>query len=445
MRYKRNFILLFVFFFALSASGCEKDNPIGNKVEKPVDEIEKPIEPEVIGFDNSYVFYDNDAILKSKLFYFLLALERNNTKQDVINNSNLQLIKGKYDRIFIDFSWSKYEDLPALGRTLLLSEDDILNVQHSLESMSGKTSFKNLLNNHIRPSGKYENYLQLDNNYLIRAIWSQSIAKGINTIIQQYLIGEEPKYNKIDGLKYTLDSSEYKRLVEEQIEDVKNATDTGLFYTRLVSFLIKILEVNDRNEAVRFEPLSTGANQKAISSLSTINWSAYTYSSIVILGDSPNSPGDDVNISRGAKNRIKYAVEAYNSKLAPIIIISGANIYPYQTPYFEAVEMKKWLLSHYDIDEKFIIIDPVARHTTTNLRNASRLIFKYRIPTSKKSLIITSTSHVDYIEVGNFKERSVQELGYLPITIGDRLSDTRLEFTPLIESMHINTLDPLDP
>ena len=418
--------------------GCELKT-IPNGGETP---IEKPVK---VGFDKDYVFYYKDAKLKTKLFYFLVALEKNDAKQAMINNSSLKTIKDKYDKIFNDFSWAKYADISSLGSALLLTSDDILLVQQQLESMSETAEFKNLIEKHIHPSGKYENHLELNNKYLLRIVWKESIAKGINTVLEQYLKGVKPMYPNIDGPKHDLSSDAYKKLIAEQIQLTKDETDTGLFYSRLANFIIRILEINDRNEAVRFEPLAESANQKAIANLSNINWSAFTYSSILLLGDSPNSQGDDVNLSQGAKTRIQYAVEAFNAKLAPVIIISGANVYPYQTPYFEAVEMKKWMINNYQIEEKYIIIDPVARHTTTNLRNGSRLIFRYKIPSDKKGIIVTTKTQNDIIVADSFKQRCINELGYMPVKLGDRLNDTRLEFTPLVVSLQVNTLDPLDP
>lgn len=438
MKSKKSVLFLILLFTIFILYGCDpKKNPVGG--EPP---IEEPIK---VGFDKNYVFYDNDTTLKTKLFYFLVALENNDAKQAVISNSSLKIIKDKYDRIFKEFSWARYADIPSLGNALLLTSDDIFLVQQTLESMSETAEFKNLIAKHIHPSGKYENYLELNNKYLLRVIWKESIAKGINTVLEQYLKGIKPLYPNTDGPKYELSSEVYKTLIAEQIDFINNETDSGLFYNRLVQFVIRVLEINERNEAVRFEPLTDGANQKTIANLNNINWSAFSYSSILLLGDSPNSPGDDINLSQGAKARIKYAVEAFNAKLAPVIIISGANVYPYQTPYFEAFEMKKWMMDNYQIEEKHIIIDPAARHTTTNLRNGSRLIFKYKIPSDKKSIIVTTKTQNDIIVAESFKHRCINELGFMPVKLGDRLNDTRLEFSPLVVSMQVNTLDPLDP
>lgn len=442
---KLKLITLFLFVICgIVFSACEKSPlPLINE-DKDKPKEEEPEEKPLKGYDKTYLYYNDDKLLMGKLFYFLVALENNEAKNNIIENNDLNIVKGKYDKIFNEFSWTKYKNLPALGEELLLKSEDILLVQKELEALSSSTNFVKLIDEHIRPSGKYEHYSDLNNQYLVRQIWKESISKGINTIIEQYLIGVVPKYES-DGLKYSLSSSEYMQQIGTQIDLLNKKTESNLFYSKLVEFCIKLLEINERNEAVRFEPLSSGENRNAYDNLRNINWKDYPYASILLLGDSPNSAGDAENISESAKTRIQYAVNAYKAKLAPVIIISGANIYPYQTQYFEAIEMKKWMVENHGISDKHIIAEPVARHTTTNLRNGSRLIFKYNIPSDKKSLIVTTKTQNDIIAEESFKQRCINELGYMPVILGDRLSNERFEFTPLVVSLHTNTTDPLDP
>ncbi len=56
--------------------------------------------------------------------------------------------------------------------------------------------------------------------------------------------------------------------------------------------------------------------------------------------------------------------------------------------------MKKFLTSRFGIPPQAIIIDPHARHTTTNIRNADRLIIRYGIPLTKPSVFITTQSQL---------------------------------------------------
>jgi hypothetical protein len=103
------------------------------------------------------------------------------------------------------------------------------------------------------------------------------------------------------------------------------------------------------------------------------------------------------------------------------------------------------LIKRYGIPENSILVDPYARHTTTNLRNASRLIINSGIPLKKLALVVTNNVHSEYVGSSDFMQRCMDELGYIPALILDRINATTIEYQPKIESLHQNPLDPLDP
>ena len=107
--------------------------------------------------------------------------------------------------------------------------------------------------------------------------------------------------------------------------------------------------------------------------------------------------------------------------------------------------MKRSLIDDFHVPAEAIIVDPHARHTTTNLRNAARLMYRYAIPFDHKALITTDAFQSAYIESDAFLKRCQQELGYQPATILGRVSLFDLEFTPRLESLQIDSMDPLDP
>ncbi|MBA4321098.1 MAG: hypothetical protein C0412_22130, partial [Flavobacterium sp.] len=163
----------------------------------------------------------------------------------------------------------------------------------------------------------------------------------------------------------------------------------------------------------------------------------------LILGNGPENYQD--RLSAIGKLNIQLGVLEYEAKKAPLIIVSGGHAHPFRAAFCEAIEMKKELMDVYHVPEENIIIDPFARHTTTNLRNASRLMIAYQIPIDQKSLVITNVSHSNYVGNPNFNSRCLEELGYLPAIILKRLNSTAIEFLPNIESLHQNPIDPLDP
>ena len=106
--------------------------------------------------------------------------------------------------------------------------------------------------------------------------------------------------------------------------------------------------------------------------------------------------------------------------------------------------MKKFMVNTLHIPENSIIMEPHARHTTTNLRNCVRLMFRYGMPMEKLGLISTIKSTIPYI-AGILSERCKKELGYYPYKIGQTLSDTEVEFSPNSMSLQIDFDEPLDP
>ncbi len=153
----------------------------------------------------------------------------------------------------------------------------------------------------------------------------------------------------------------------------------------------------------------------------------------------------DMHLTPGGKLRLMIAVKRFREGKAPFLLVSGGYVHPKQTPYCEAYEMKKSLMQDFGIPENAIIIDPHARHTTTNLRNAVRLIYRYGLPFEKVALISTDTDQSGYIESKEFQERCQKIFGYQPCLLLRRSSPFDLEFRPKIESLYADPIDPLDP
>lgn len=139
--------------------------------------------------------------------------------------------------------------------------------------------------------------------------------------------------------------------------------------------------------------------------------------------------------------RSRQALRAYQKGLVPFIIVSGGRVHPFKTQYIEAVEMKRYMIDVLGIPSSAIIIDPFARHTTTNVRNAGRMIMDYGFPKDKWSLVSSSKTHIDYVEKAMDK-RSLKELGTIPYVVGKRISDLLLEYKPTPEVFIINPTQP---
>ena len=200
--------------------------------------------------------------------------------------------------------------------------------------------------------------------------------------------------------------------------------------------------MNGRDEAIRYEPLEAGWNKNAVKKIATIKWDKYPFSAILVPGLGPEHEGLKLD-PNGAK-RCDSAAKRYFAGMAPFIVVSGGHVHPNKTPFAEAVEMKKYLIEVLKVPSGAILIEPHARHTTTNLRNFNRMIYRFKMPADKKILIVTDASQSGYI-VGNMKNIALRDLGYVPYSSIKKISATETEYLPNETSMQINPLDPLDP
>jgi hypothetical protein len=214
-----------------------------------------------------------------------------------------------------------------------------------------------------------------------------------------------------------------------------------LFFELPLQLALRALEINDRDEAARYEPLNLGMNKSAVKSIPGIQWASFSYSLILVPGQGPEQEG--LAIDPMSINRCRLAAERYKKGLAPLIVVSGGHVHPNKTPYSEAVEMKKYMVRELHIPEKAILIEPHARHTTTNLRNAARIVYRFRIPDTMKILTVTDSIQNAYINM--MDKRFVEELGYIPYRDLKKISAEESEFYPIKNALQVNPLDPLDP
>jgi len=87
------------------------------------------------------------------------------------------------------------------------------------------------------------------------------------------------------------------------------------------------------------------------------------------------------------------------------------------------------------------------RHRRGVVRNANRLMIRYGIPVTMPSDIVSTRSQIDYIDLpqGRFDQRNLRELGYLPYKEKQRVGTHEVSYYPVMESLHIDPYDPLDP
>jgi hypothetical protein len=267
---------------------------------------------------------------------------------------------------------------------------------------------------------------------------------GLNAILDIYGKGGTPRYPEIDGPigkrgspRLAADIAVAAAIAETGRDEAVAAFDPS------IGLALALLDVNDRLDAIAFEPIDGGLNAEAFLRARALDWSRYRYTSIIVLGAGP----EDLltPLSARGKLHVKVAAQRYFSGLAPFIIVSGAAVHPRGTRFVEAVEMRRALIERYGVPAHAIVIEPYARHTTTNLRNSARLLMSMQAPMDRDALVLSDPRHIDAVESAQFVARNQRELGYTPGKIGARTSPFDIVFRPSADSARIDPLDPLDP
>lgn len=267
---------------------------------------------------------------------------------------------------------------------------------------------------------------------------------GLNGILSVYGVGLPPRYPAIDG---PVEGEGSPRLAQLNADAMTLARaeegDPSVAFDPSIALALALLDANNRDDAAAFEPLDTSLNAAALARAAKTDWTRYRYSAIIVPGIGP----DDLvtPLSARGKLNVRMAAQRFADGAAPFIIVSGGPVHPRGTTTAEAIEMRRALVDRYGISADRIVVEPYARHTTTNLRNATRRLIAMKAPLDRDVLIVTNPAQSQYIESADFKARSLRDLGYEPGKIGTRLSPTDLTFRPTSRSTLIDPMDPLDP
>ena len=381
--------------------------------------------------------------VQDKSFYVLTLLEQRAAAQVAADPVLQELAAAK--RRGLETAAQCASDLECYLGPLRFSDEEIARAAGALRQLCAQhREIQELVSGPLRDSGLYVRSHAMSDAELLAEAWRQS-ARGINRAIDVYGGGRAPRYPAIDSISYDITKPGYGRILQLTAATLlDDAASLPLFFHPSLRFALLVMDHNRRDEAARHEPLHLGENRSAAERLrARRDWDRYPYSAIVVPGagnDRPNWP-----LSAVGKLRVQLAVKRYREGKAPVILVSGGYVHPMQTPYAEAVEMKKALMRDFGVPEEAILIDPHARHTTTNLRNAARLLYRYGTPWDKPALITTDPGQSAYIEAPAFGKRCGEELGYLPYRALKRISPFDLEFLPALDSLQSDPNDPLDP
>ncbi len=404
------------------------------------------------GPDPKYHLLTGSSFVQSKNYYLLTLFSELKDVQTLLNNDKTLSAIGKI----------KSDSLNAVLKNcgtdglcyisgMKLSGDEIKAVSARLAALYAPgNALDKLVQNHLIPSGTYVLYQNLPVKEMLVKAWEQD-AYAINWALDVYAGGKKPNYPLIDSISFNTKepgNNNVYRLTyvgflynTVSLVSLENKTNPS-FYSPSLTAALHFLEMNEREQVADFEPMEKGENKAAFDRIKNIKWNDYKYSVILIPGAGPDEPG--VALSAEGMLRCRLAALQYQQGLAPFVVPSGGKVHPYKTKYCEAVEMKKYLIEKLHIPENAIIIEPHARHTTTNMRNAVRLMYRYGIPFTKPGLTCTTKYQSNMIG-STLIERCRKELNEVPYKNGNRLSETEIEFYPLIEALQIDPDEPMDP
>jgi len=291
-------------------------------------------------------------------------------------------------------------------------------------------------------TGSYPLYASRPDTAALRLAW-QDAAQGLNRILRVYLANAKPRYPVIDSSGFARQDAGLAQQVRQQLRPLtaKVRRRPAAFYTLPLQAALLAMRLNGRDEATRHEPLTAGLNDGPQAAVARTEWARYAYSVILVPGSGPSKPG--VALDSMSAYRCRLAAERYRTGQAPFVVVSGGYVHPNKTPYCEAVEMKKYMVGTLGLPEAAVLIEPHARHTTTNLRNTVRMLYAFGFPADKSLLTVTDVSQSRGIL--NMEARCRRELGYVPYGNTQRISETDNACQPVPEARQPDPFDPLDP
>ncbi len=385
------------------------------------------------------------APVQDKNFYLLSMLERTPDVRDAVK-AEPALARIAAERLTALDKAAKTcnIDIDCYAAAFQWTDTQANEAGHALAGLYRTApAVRRLADGALRDSGMYVRYQSLSGDQLLDHAWADCV-HGINRMIDVYGLGKAPRYPAIDSITYDVKTDAWRHVVQNlaaTLED--NRARLPLFSSPSMRFALELMWLNHRDEAGRFEPMEIGENALAIRRIKATDWAKFPYSVIVVPGAGNDLPG--FRLSPEGKLRDEIAVKRFREGKAPFLLVSGGFVHPSQTEYAEAIEMKRDLIARFGISPDAIIVDPHARHTTTNMRNAARLMYRYGMPFDKKALVTTDLGQSLSIESPAFAKRCLDELGYVPQQILGRISPFDLEFRPTLDSLQADPLDPLDP
>lgn len=415
----------------LSLTGCDTTHP-----ERDTRETQAHL-----GADASP--YSPEERLAQQIFPLAWEMEQQTAVHTALRNDRFFQDLEAQRRAAIEDALERCEDLACLLAPLFFETDERKAIQRRLIQLYNHpedTVFKSFLTEVIQPKKAYIFYDRQSGGAQLAAAWKDQ-HNGINYILRGYGLNQGLRYPKVDAPIHDVHSEDYFETVRHAIQEVLTR-DGPLFFTPALYTATRLLVLNERDEAIRFRPLST-VNHAAYERMRTIDWDAAPYSAILVFGKGPKRHG--VALSRAGRQNLDRGVELFREGKAPFLVVSGGNVHPNRTPFNEAEEMKRYLMQKHDIPEHAILMEPHARHTTTNIQNMNRILLSHGAPDDKPIVGVSQKEHINYISSPRFLHAYTRDIRFNTLHSLKRLSPHTVEFWPTWNSFHVLATEPLDP
>ncbi|MFT2008940.1 YdcF family protein [Pontibacter sp. 13R65] len=381
-------------------------------------------------------------IVFHKTFNFLEVIDESDVLRKEIKQSAVLRGLARQYAGRVEKALSSCHDATCYASALKWQDQEITSVTKELNSLYTKHKrFRKALTTALQAESYHLKYKGEIDSTTIRKAWNDT-ALGLNHILDVYIGGTGARYPAIDSISFNTTDQQFVSSIQQGLEQsFRGQNQEELFYKLPVEAALGALQLNGRDETARYEPLQDGYNRKPYEASKRTDWSKYPYSMILVLGHGPEDPA--VVLDEGGAHYCEVAAQMFKEGVAPFIVVSGGNAHPYKTPYNEAEEMKKYLVSELGIPDEAVFIEPHARHTTTNLRNISRMFYRFSIPDQKPVLTLTNPEHSKHTLT--ISDRCMRELGYLPFRDMKKVTDETNAFYPVPEALRVNPFEPLDP
>lgn len=401
--------------------------------------------------DPAYRLLKGESYVQSKNYYLITLMDELTEVNRLLSADAALLRLSQAKFLQLQAALSDTAGVPALLDALQFSPAEIDSMAARLKALyTPGNALGKLVKEHLLPSGTYILFQQQAPADVLAQAWRQD-AEGINFALSVYAGGAKPNYPLIDSssldIKDPKKPSEYARGYKGLLHNAAYSVATKsqlrpVFYRIPLNAALLFLNMNERNQVADFEPMAAGENRLAAEEIADTHWNKYPYTLILVPGAGPDDP--EMALSAEGMVRCQLAATQYRKGLAPFLVVSGGKVHPYKTRFCEATEMKQYLVNELHIPPAAILIEPHARHTTTNMRNTVRMMFRYGMPMNKPAITCTTRGQSNMIEK-TLIARCQRELQAVPYKNGNRLSESEVEFYPSLDALHLHPKEPMDP